>query len=372
MRGIDLQRLAFDRRGQSERTDPPACPDHRERPGLETRQIESFRILGNPGQPAAAEAETAIDRITRIGLGHRVTRFAQPPADVHHRGRHFGIDAGPRDRGAQRDRDAKTRRANHFLPRRTAGEDVQHDGGVFDGPGDGAERRESEPVALCTARKRNEAGRRLEAEHPAASGGNPDRASAVGPERDRSHAGGYRCRTSAARSAGGALGRPGIAGHAECRRLGEWPDRQLGHLRFAHHHAASGAQPPHQLVVGLRGAVRRCHRAEPRGKTEHVDVVLDRHRNAGERPPPSLRVLVDGARIQKHSLAVHHPERAELAVELLDPGEMRQRQFFGARLAAAHEDGDLERGQFAVRQHGLRRYTRSLATGATQRNFISG
>src|SRR2546426_12696363 len=83
---------------------------------------------------------------------------------------------------------------------------------VVDGSGERSDRGETEPVALRFARQRHQTWRRLEAKDSAACGGNPDRAAAVGPERQRGHARRDRYRPPPAPSAGRGLRPPPVPG----------------------------------------------------------------------------------------------------------------------------------------------------------------
>ncbi len=75
----------------------------------------------------------------------------------------------------------------------------------------------------------------------------------------------------------------GLRVDAEGGRLGERPQRQLGHVRLADDHRARLAQAAHHLGVRLRGLAVGVGAAR-RHLARHVDVVLDRDRHAQQRP----------------------------------------------------------------------------------------
>ena len=119
---------------------------------------------------------------------------------------------------------------------------------------------------------------------------------------------------------------PGIAGHAVRGRLGEARRHQLGHVGLADDHGARGAQAAHDL--GVRGLDRRVPVAAVAGDlARDVDVVLDRDRDAEQRPllsPAPAPVGLIG--LDQRLLGEDDAERVQPRVQPRDPRQEQLRQ----------------------------------------------
>ena len=127
---------------------------------------------------------------------------------------------------------------------------------------------------------------RLEAEQTARAGRDADRAAAVARVRERHHARRDRRRAAAARSAGGPVEVPGVAGGPVGVRFGRRQQAELRRVGLAHDHAPGGAQICEQVgVVGggvptiAQQPVAEVERFTGEGTVE----VLHQHRHAAER-----------------------------------------------------------------------------------------
>jgi hypothetical protein len=216
------------------------------------------------------------------------------------------------------------------------------------------------------AGERHGAARRLEADHTAVGGRDPQRAAAVGAQRERHHAGRDGRRAAAGGAAGVAGQVAGIAGAAVRTRLGEPPDRQLRHAGLADDDRAGRAQPPHQLVVGGFGGIRRRRRPVPGGQPGDRDVVLDRQRYAGERQLGEVgaaRQLGRGAPglVRRDAL-----KGADARVAGRDPGEAGVDNLARGTPPGAHGSRDLD-GGFADGGGGIHAGDRKAARWAAHR-----
>src|SRR5574337_2115146 len=70
-----------------------------------------------------------------------------------------------------------------------------------------------------------------------------------------------------------------IVGGAEMRIVGGRPQRALVHVGLADHHRARGAQPRHHVRV-VRGRLAAPGEADPGRPAGHIEIVLERQRNA--------------------------------------------------------------------------------------------
>ena len=112
------------------------------------------------------------------------------------------------------------------------------------------------PRLAVVGTERHAAASRLEAEQPAHAGRDADRAAAVARVRERHHARRDRRRAAAARSAGGPVEVPRVAGGPVSVRFGGRQQAELRRVGLAHDHEPGGAQVCEQ--VASRG--RRCAR----------------------------------------------------------------------------------------------------------------
>ena len=172
---------------------------------------------------------------------------------------------------------------------------------------------------------------RLEAEEPAARGGDPDRAGAVGGDRGGHEPGGDRGRRAAAGAARRAVGVPRVAGHAPRDRLGERPQPELGHRRLADDDRAG----------------RRAAGARPRSPPAPASSIAPVPRLVIS-PPMSISSLTaigtpdsgpgrGWSACGQRLLGVDGAERVELRVEALDPLQAQLDQLAAGDLAVADE-----------------------------------
>ena len=132
---------------------------------------------------------------------------------------------------------------------------------------------------------------RLEPDHAAERRRLADRAAGVGAERQRHAAGRHRRRRAAARAAGHRVEVPGIARHLERRVLARRAHRELvevGLAERAPRRRRAGARPRSRCRA--RRSPRGCASRRSGGGRSSDEVVLERHRHAGERPEPLARV----------------------------------------------------------------------------------
>ena len=259
-----------------------------------------------------------------------------------------GLDADRREPVGDRDPQPSGRGLCGFGERRPAVLDgVGQAGGVLDRASQRAEDSHA-AVRLDVRRGRDPAALGLEAEEPAAGGGDADRAGAVGAERGARHPGGDGGRAAAARAAARTVRVPRVAGDAEGRRLGERGRHQLRHVGLAEDHGAGLSQARDDLGVG--GLWLRIGVAAVRGDlTLDVDVVLDRDGDAVQRE--ALTAAIGGVGLGERFLGEDDPERVEQRVQPGDPGEEELRELAGgdARLARSGP-----RGGRARRRRGRR------------------
>ena len=175
---------------------------------------------------------------------------------------------------------------------------------------------------LGVGRERDAVALRLDAEQTAEAGGDADRAEAVGAERGPHQAGGDGGTRTSRGAAGGVLEVPGVAGDAERRRLGERPQRQLGHVGLAEDHAPASRRRRTTSWSALAG---RSAAPVPEGGdlAGDVGVVLDRDRHPQQRAlsagaPP--RVGLVG--FQQRAFGEHSLVGVQLLVVALDPVEV--------------------------------------------------
>ena len=163
-----------------------------------------------------------------------------------------------------------------------SGEHRHRDVDVADGPRDRARDLEIVEDRGKPVGARHPPDGRLQPEEAGVRGGPPDRAAAVGAERQRRHAARDRRDGAAARSAGRQRRVPGVARRAEERVVGVALQGQLGDIGLAEDDGAGAAQPRHRQLVGVRNEVGVEPRAPGRAQAPDEQVVLDRHRNAVE------------------------------------------------------------------------------------------
>ena len=188
---------------------------------------------------------------------------------------------------------------------------------------------------------RDEAMARLDREHAAEGGGPDDRSVGLGAERERHHVGGDRRR----RSRRGAAGRARVVVRV-ARRAG-MVIRELGGHRLADDDRAGRAQLGDHGGVVPRPAAAADRRAEFGRVIRGIDDVLDRDRDAVQRPDRvALRAaLVERARLRERVLAVEMDERLDLAVEGFDAVETGADIILGRNGAAGDFRCGLGRGQ---------------------------
>ncbi len=235
--------------------------------------------------PAALQrGERGVHRRVDAGvIAHRLAQHTETSA-----GQGLGLQAGGeirRQRAARRragrirrvgrrDRRQQQRRVGHGSRHRT--------GGVL---GD----RDRDDAAAA-----HHADRRLQAHQPAHRRRAQDAAVGFGADADGGQAGGDRRAGAGARAAGIAIehiGVPGLpAARAPARRRTRRPEvGPLAEIRLAEDDRAGVAQPRHQEGVGRRLVIGEGERAGGVDHAHGVDVVLEQHRHAVERPAQLAR-----------------------------------------------------------------------------------
>jgi len=184
--------------------------------------------------------------------------------------------------------------------------------------------------------------RRLEADQAGMRCRPPDRAAAIGAERERTHARGDRRHRTTARAAGRQRGIPRIARGAEQQIIGKAVQRELRHIGLAEDDGTGLAKPLHRQFV-LVGHVVGVKPAAPGGaQAGDQDVVLDRDRHAVERADraallPPFRALI--GRVNGAGF-VQGYDGIELRIELPD-ARQRRVDHLARRQAFAIGDGKL-------------------------------
>ena len=197
--------------------------------------------------------------VDRLGI-EQCGRLADPLADE------WRTAVVPRDA----DRDLAGRLGFEFR-----GESLEHPRAVGDSAGhrpgvvEGGREREA-PV------ERDEAVAGLEADDPAAGGGDPDRAARVGSERCVREPGGECGGRAAAGAAGRPSGRDRVGNRAEVRVLGGDAVGELVQVRLADVHVAGALEAHDRLGAPLGHVVGEEDRPVGRGQPGGVEEILDR------------------------------------------------------------------------------------------------
>ncbi len=173
----------------------------------------------------------------------------------------------------------------------------------------------------------------LQPDHAAVACRNAHRTHGVGAQRGRAQAGGYRCAAAttgaarrvavAVRVMAGAVERIVVV-RAHCRFM---------HVELANDHRAGRAQRRHRrVVVRRRGIMTAGFHAGGGDHAGHVDIVLDRHRQAFQRTRGAIgTALVRGRCRRQCALRID----VDIAVDLRLAGG-NGRQLLGDQFAAAH------------------------------------
>ena len=212
-------------------------------------------------------------------------------------------------------------RAQGLLARRDV---ARHRPGVVEA------RREREAAV-----ERDEAVRRLEADDPAAGGGDPDRAAGVRSERELGGAEGEGGGVPAARAARDAPGRARVGDDAEVRVLGGRPVRELVQVRLPDVAVAgrlererpprrsSRARARRRAASRTSSRARRCRRGpSPRAGSRRLPSGRARKTPGGQSRGFLIELEIqkrdeDGAREEQHEEPEERPAEAEVpAVEL--------------------------------------------------------
>ena len=239
----------------------------------------------------------------------------------------------------------------------TAGDDVEGQGRIAHGAGQGAEVADVVPPREAHALRNPPVGR-LEADQPAQRRRNADRAAAVRAETDGPESGGHRGRRAAARAARCALEIPRVARGAEERIVGERLVAELRGVGLAEDDRAGRAQATHRDGVFFRDQVGEEPGAAGGAQAARVEHVLQRHRYSVEWTE-RLALHHRDLRLAGHDAGEggrHQAIGIETRVELLDTSEQSSGQLDGGQLLVADQRGDLERrppGEILVNQGTL-------------------
>ena len=170
-----------------------------------------------------------------------------------------------------------------------------------------------------------------------------DRAIRLGADGDRRKAGGRR-RAGAGRGAAGvAVERIGIARQAADRapatgRCAGANVGPLGEIGLAEDDRAGFAQPRHQRRIAVRHVLRQRQRTGGRGVLDVLDVVLEQHRNAVQRPAhiAGAALLIERARLFER-LRVQRKHAVDGVASIVDLGDAVEIRLH--QLLAGHRTG---------------------------------
>ena len=207
---------------------------------------------------------------------------------------------------------------------------------LHDGPRQHAVAGEERVAEVRSAR--DPAAARLQADQPAAGGGDPERAAAVVAVRHRDHARRHGSGRAARRASRRAFEVPRVVRDAGVPRLGRRQDPEFRHVRGPDHDEAGVAQAADQVGVVARPVPGEELRREVHAQAGDRDVRLDRDRHAGER---ALVARLDRVGGLERALGVHLDEGVDLVVQVLDPPQRRRDDLARRDLAPAYEGGEL-------------------------------
>lgn len=187
---------------------------------------------------------------------------------------------------------------------------------------------------------------------PTQRGRDPRRSARVGSECGQRHARGERCAGAARGAAAQARGIPRVAAGAIVHVLGGAADRPLGHVELADQHGTRRAHPLPDRRVALRHATVEEPRAGGHRHDGHLDVVLERDRDPGQRPQriAAAGSFLDRLCLLQRAIADHAPEHVQLAIVLRDP--IRRRLHERDRRELAVHDALPRLGDRKVHQRG--------------------
>ena len=212
-----------------------------------------------------------------------------------------------------------------------AGEHLQHERGVAHGAGQRAVLAEvihgGWHAGAGVARHAPQRG--LDPVHTAEARRPADRAAAVAALRQRAQPGGHRGRAAAARPAGAAIGIPGISAGIPQTVGGVADEPELRTVGLAEHDGSGTENPLHGERVRARHVVAEDERALRRPHTAGVFRVLDRHRDAVQRPQRVAahhRILGGPCRAQR-ALPRDGQIGTQSSVEALDPLAIQLHKF---------------------------------------------
>ena len=251
--------------------------------------------------------------VGRLGV-FRIEVAHEPDPHARHAAVEVGRVIGHRDR-----------RARGVL-RVVAGDGLEHERVVRDGAGDRAdvvERIGQREDAAPT----DEAVRRLHAGHAAHRRGIPDRSGRVRADRCGHHARGHRDAGPARRASRKAPRPPGIDGGRPGQVEGGTADGELVGRQLSEEHGPGRAQPRRDDGVLRRDVLPEEPRMRGGPKAGRVDDVLERERDAVERPAVraghdlALRL----ARRDERGIGRDAQERVQAPIDSPDPVEKRSR-----------------------------------------------
>ena len=192
---------------------------------------------------------------------------------------------------------------------------------------------------------RHRAERSLEADDPAAGGRDAHRASVIGADRERPHAGGDCGRGTAARSARRAIELPRVACDTPERAVVESLVTELAHRRHADRDRARGLQALHRDCIAVRDVLLEHVGAVGEAHAFGRDHVLHRERHAVQGTEPAARRdLALGAFCRRErELRINYGVGVECGLQPFDAGEKRLHELDRRQLLAPDAHRELRR-----------------------------
>ena len=237
-----------------------------------------------------------------------------------------------------------------------ARDDREEQGQVLDPAGDRSQLRqrlEDASVRRGVPGPRHAAARRLEARHAAVVRRLPDAVAGVAPDVERRAAGGDDGRRAAAAPAG----RTRQVIRVRCPTIDEVVGlvrpRELRRVRLPEQDAAGRPQSSHHRRVPVGHALRPADRARGRHETGRVERVLDRERDAVQRPEERAGHEVGVGLACRLEGSVREPhDGVDQRVDGIDPTQAGVDDLYGGQPAVTDRRGDSRgrrEGQLGIR-----------------------
>ena len=306
--------------------------------------VERFRAAGEVGvrlfHDAAEVGEQGQGAFDRLGHGwfhrqHPEVSAVGDPAALEVRRRNVGERPGglADGRGV-----AGVRSGDHAQQQRGVGHGAAH----------GTEHAERLP-RIARRNLGHAPGRGPQTDHAVEVGRIADRAAVVAAVGHGDHAAGERGGTAAAAAARRAPQIVRVASYAEYRVEGVRTGAELGHVALAHDDGSGGAHAPHHQVVVVGDGIPEDRGAAGGGQPGHVDQILDRDRQPGERTRlrPRREFGVEPGGRRRGALGIQGADGVDARIEALDLRQVCRQQLSGAQLPRPHQGRLLDSGSQA-------------------------